>query len=102
MLSIVVLPQADTDIDLYFFNMAEDNLAVADKFLDRVEQTQKLIACHPKIAPLFSTENADLSGMLWFPVKDFPKHLIFYIEDEIQISVVRMFHKAQDISNILV
>lgn len=101
MLPIVVLPQADIDIDTFFFYIAEDDLTVADQFLDRVEETQRLIANFPKIAPLFITDNPEIPSIRWFPVKDFPKHLLFYNENEIQISIVRMFHKAQDISNIL-
>ncbi|MEE9309596.1 MAG: type II toxin-antitoxin system RelE/ParE family toxin [Cocleimonas sp.] len=101
MLPIIVLPQADSDIDTFFFYIAEDDVAVADKFLERVEETQKLIANFPKIAPMFITENPALSGIRWFPVKNFPKHLLFYIEGESRISIVRMLHKAQDISNIL-
>jgi len=100
MIPIVVLPQADLDIDTFFFYIAEDDLTAADQFLDRVEETQNLIANFPKIAPLFITDNSKLSGMRWFPVKDFPKHLLFYIEDEVQILVVRVFHKAQDISKV--
>ena len=42
--SVVVLPQADADIDTFFFHIARDNIAVADQFLDRVEETLKLIA----------------------------------------------------------
>lgn len=101
MLPIIVLPQADIDIDTFFFYIAKDNVTVADQFLDRVEETQNKIAYFPKIAPLFITKNPKLSGIRWFPVKDFPKHLLFYIEDETQVFIVRMLHKAQNISNAL-
>ena len=98
MLPTVVLPQANADIDTFFLNIARDNIAVADQFLDRTEETLKLIAEFPKIAPCFITEHPKLLGIRWFPVKSFPKHLVFYFEDNAQITVVRMFHKAQDIS----
>lgn len=101
MLPVVVLPQANTDIDTFFFHIARDDIAVADQFLDRVEETLKLIAEFPKIAPRFITEHPRLSGIRWFPIKSFPKHLVFYFEENTQITVVRMFHKAQDISSVL-
>jgi len=101
MLSVSVLPQADNDLEQYFFYIAEDNPTVASLFLDRVEETQTLIAKFPKLGSIFKTEISELVGIRWFPVKDFPKHLIFYIEDEAQIVIVRILHKAQDISHIL-
>ena len=101
MLPIVVLPQADTDIDTFFFHITEDNEIAANQFLDRVEETLKLLSEFPKIAPRFVSEHPELYGTRWFPVKHFSKHLLFYIEDETQITLVRIFHKAQDISSIL-
>ncbi len=101
MLPIIILPQADEDSDLFFLYIAKDNPAVAYRFLERIEDTHKLIASSPKLAPIFDTSNPKLSGMRWFPVKNFPKHLIFYIESETQITIVRVLHKAQNISKIL-
>jgi len=101
MLPVIILPKADEDSDLFFLYIAKDNMIAAYRFLDRLEDTYKLIASSPKLAPIFESTNPELEGMRWFPVKDFPKHLIFYTESEIQVTIVRVLHKAQDISNIL-
>lgn len=101
MLPVITSPRARKDIKSFFHHISKDDLAVAYRLLDMIEETHELISSSPKIGQIFTTTNPKLEGMRWFPVKDFPKHLLFYIEDEVQISVVRLFHKAQNISNIL-
>ena len=101
MLPVITLPQADKDSDLFFLYIAKNNPAVAYRFLDIIEETHKLISSSPKLAQIFEISNPKLAGMRWFPVKNFPKHLIFYIESETQITIVRVLHKAQNISKIL-
>ncbi len=101
MLLFNVLPQADKDLDQYFLYIVEDDLVVADLFLDQVEETHILLANFPKLGSVFKTEIPELVGIRWFPVKDFPKHLIFYIEDDTQVSIVRVLHRAQDILKVL-
>lgn len=101
MLPIITSPKARKDIKSFFHHISKDDLAVAYRLLDKIENTHELISSSPKIGQVFKNTNPKLSGMRWFPVKDFPKHLIFYIESATQITIVRVLHKAQDISNIL-
>ncbi len=101
MLPVITNPQARKDIKSFFHRIAKDDLAVAYRLLDKVEDTHQLISSSPKMGLVFKTTNPKLLGMRWFPVKDFPKHLIFYIESPTKITIVRVLHKAQDISNIL-
>jgi len=102
MLSIVTLPQANEDSDVFFLYLAEDSPRTANRFLDKLEETLSLIANFPQLASVFESENIELQGMGWFPVNDFPNHLIFYIPDDSQITVVRILHKAQNIMHILI
>ena len=101
MLPVITSPKARQDIKSFFHRISKDDLTVAYRLLDRIENTHELIASFPKMGQIFKTTNPKLLGMRWFPVKDFPKHLIFYIESQTKITIVRMLHKAQDISNIL-
>jgi len=101
MLPVITSPKARKDIKSFFLHIYKDDLTVAYRLLDRIESTHELISSSPKLGQVFKTTNPRLSGMRWFPVKDFPKHLIFYIESETQITIVRVLHKAQDISSIL-
>ncbi len=101
MLPVITSPKARKDIKSFFHHIAKDNPVIAYRLLERMEDTNELISSSPKLAPVFETSNPKLEGMRWFPVKDFPKHLIFYIESETQIFIVRVLHKAQNISKIL-
>ena len=102
MLPVTTSPKARKDIKSFFHYISKDDLTVAYRLLDRIENTHEFISTYPKMGPIFKTTNPKLLGMRWFPVKDFPKHLIFYIESSAQITIVRVLHKAQDISNILI
>ena len=101
MLPIITSPKARKDIKSFFHYISQDDLAVAYRLLDRIENTHELISSSPKMGQIFRTTNPKLLGMRWFPVNDFPKHLIFYIQSATKITIVRVLHKAQDISNIL-
>ena len=101
MLPVITSPKARKDIKAFFHHIAKDDSTVAYRLLDRIENTHELISTSPKMGQIFKTTNPELLGMRWFPVKDFPKHLVFYIESSAEIIIVRVLHKAQDISNIL-
>ena len=101
MLLVITSPKARKDIKSFFHHISKDDLAVAYRLLDKIENTHELISNSPKMGQTFETTSPRLLGMRWFPVKDFPKHLVFYIESSTKITIVRVLHKAQDISNIL-
>jgi len=101
MLPLITSPKARKDIKSFFHHIAKDSHVVAYRLLEKIEDTHELISSSPKLAPVFETTDPKLKGMRWFPVKDFPKHLIFYIESETQITIIRVLHKAQNISKIL-
>ena len=101
MLPVITSPKARKDIKSFFHHITKDSPVVAYRLLEKIEETHELISSSPKFAPIFEITNPKLAGMRWFPVKDFPKHLIFYIGSETQITIVRVLHKAQNISKIL-
>lgn len=102
MLPVRTSPKARKDIKAFFHHISKDDLTVAHRLLDRIENTHELISSSPKMGQIFKTTNPKLLSMRWLSVKGFPKHLIFYIESSAQITIVRVLHKAQDISNILI
>ena len=102
MLPVVTLPQADKDIDSFAKYIAQDSLNSAIRFLDQVEETQSTLSEFPLIASSFESTLSELQNMRWIPVKDFPNHLIFYIPSDENITIVRVFHKAQNIGHILI
>ncbi len=77
-------------------NAAEVDPATALRFIDAVEQAFTLIARQPGIGfPRYAAE-LDLPGLRARPVERFP-YLIFYLEHEDHIDVLRILHARRDI-----
>ena len=75
---------------------AEADPATARRFIDAVEQAFILIGRHPGIgSPRYAVE-LDLPGLRARPVEQFP-YLIFYLEHEDRIDVLRILHARRDI-----
>jgi toxin ParE1/3/4 len=93
-----VIPReaADTDIDqalAYYTGHAPD---LAPALLDALEAAFKAIAGRPTAgSPRFAHE-LDLQGLRGWIVKRFP-YIVFYIEHEASIDVLRVLHQRRDI-----
>ena len=74
----------------------EVDAATARRFIDAVQQAFTLIARQPGIgSPRYAVE-LDLPGLRARPVEQFP-YLIFYLEQEDHIDVLRILHARRDI-----
>ncbi len=102
MIPVITSPLARVDIKSFYHYIAKDSHQSADRLLEKIEETHNLISEFPCISSVYETATPELKGMRWIPVKGFPNHLIFYIPEETKITVVRIFHKAQDISSVLI
>lgn len=75
---------------------SEVDPATARRFIDAAEQAFTLIARHPALgSPRYAVE-LDLPGLRARPVDQFP-HLIFYLEHDDLIDVLRILHAHRDI-----
>ncbi len=83
------------------FYIAEDDPAVADRFVDAFEFSVERLAQMPYIGVAHPSDNPALFGMRRWPIKGFEKYLIFYLVLEDVIDIVRVLHAAQDIAAIL-
>jgi toxin ParE1/3/4 len=98
---IRIHPQADFDIDDLAAYIAADNLEAALGFLDAVEKSFDIIAGQPQIGPLRYSHLPMLDGLRFWPVTNFEKHLIFYIEHPAYIDIVRVLHGSRDLPAVL-
>ncbi|HVL99574.1 MAG TPA: type II toxin-antitoxin system RelE/ParE family toxin [Egibacteraceae bacterium] len=74
---------------------SEVDPATARRFIDAVEQAFTLIARQPAIgSPRYAVE-LDLPGLRARPVEQFP-YLIFYLEHDDHIDVLRILHARRD------
>ena len=78
--------------------IADGSIDAALRFLERVEQTIKGLSLFPASGAPFPSRLAELAGLRTRLVKDFPNHVVFYIEREEAIEVVRVLRGGQDMS----
>ena len=55
----------------------------------------------PGMGSLYVVDNLNLQGLRRWAVKGFKKYLIFYLESQDSITIVRLLYAAQDIQRIL-
>ena len=80
-------------IDIWLY-IAEDNPAAADGVLDSIEETCKLLIRNPEIGKVFKSYKVKLKDIRYFPVKSFPKYIVYYKTFESGIEVIRVLHAA--------
>ena len=76
--------------------IADVSIDAALRFLERAEQTIKGLALFSESGGPFKTSVSELAGLRTRLVKDFPNHVVFYIERDDSIEVVRVLRGGQD------
>ena len=94
-------PRADSDIDACFFWIAKDNPAAALRFLDAIELTCDTLSRMPGIGSPRYAEIPLVHGVRMLAIKDFENYLLFYLEHEDCVDVIRVLHGARDIPEAL-
>ncbi len=96
-LPVVVLPRAEQDIDDVIGRYLEDaGVDVAQRFTEALVGAFALLARNPAMGSLRQASALALPGMRCWPLRPWP-HLIFYLERERRVDVVRVLHGARDI-----
>ena len=99
---ILVRPAAERDIEEQAEYLAlHSGVAMALRFYRVMEESFQLLANRPKIGKLIEARSRLLAGTRWFPLKSFPKHLVFYRPVEDGIEIIRLLHGARDIESLL-
>jgi toxin ParE1/3/4 len=94
-------PKADSDIDTCFAWIAKDNPAAALRFLDAIELTCDALSRMPGIGSPRYAEIPLVCGVRMLAIKGFENYLLFYLEREDSVDVVRVLHGARDIPEAL-
>ena len=100
-LRIVIRPDASTDVDDCFLFIRQDSPDAAARFLTAADNTFVQLAEMPGIGRLCKVRNPDLDGLRRWPVRGFENILVFYLEREGTIHILRVLHGARDIEAIL-
>lgn len=75
--------------------------ASAERFLDAVEETLAQLALAPRMGRPWSSPHPRLRGVRVWPVRGFPKHLIFYRLSGRDLHALDLIHGARDLDALL-
>ncbi|MGD1872956.1 MAG: type II toxin-antitoxin system RelE/ParE family toxin [Mastigocoleus sp.] len=100
-LRIFITPKASVDIDNLFNYIAQNNTDAALKFFDVTRNTIANLAKNPGLGSVYSVNSPRLQGLRKWGIKGFEKNLIFYLQSEELLTVVRIIHASRDIPTIL-
>ena len=88
---IVKRPRARIDLAEIWVNIAEDNVARADAFIETIDQKFHILSEQPKMGRLRDELE---EGLRSFPVG---RYIIFYLPLPQGIEIVRVLHGARDL-----
>lgn len=87
-------PQAVDDIVDIWDYIADDSIAAADTWVDRLDTQLELLATQPLMG---RTRDELMPGIRSFP---FGRYVIFYMPHASGLDVVRLLHSARDVDAI--
>ncbi len=85
--------RAEEDLSDIFAWIAQDNIEMAEQFLETAESTFQFIVRNPGIG----RERFNYSGLRSWRVPNFENYLVFYrVQNEV-LQIVRVLHGARDL-----
>lgn len=96
-----ITPQAEKDLDEIADYIAQDNFDAALRLYDMAKATYENLAHAPRIGNPYPSVNSRLTGLLFFPIKEYPNYLVFYQVGESDILIIRVLHGARKISKLI-
>jgi toxin ParE1/3/4 len=97
MISVRVRPRADSEIDALADFIALDDLSAALRFMDATLEAFAQIGEQPGIGFLRFAHLPMLESLRVCPVPGFENHLVFYIERQVYIDVIRVLHSVRNL-----
>lgn len=101
MKKLLLRPKASEDIDEHFLRIAEDNPVIALEVVSSIEEALKRIQQHPEIGSPRYASTPLLKGIRMWPLTEFRNYLIFYLEHEDSLEVIRILYGTRDIPEAL-
>lgn len=98
-LRVVQTPESLTDLALQADCYArKESVALAQRFIEAVKVTVRLLASHPRIGKEAGYSHPKLAGIrLYLVGRPFDKHLIFYRVSGDVLDIVRVIHGHRDL-----
>ncbi len=92
MTKILIKPAAEEDLINLWVYIAQDNPTAADRVYEAAETTFETIAFMPNIGTIYQSKWVKLQGIRFFPIKHFPKYIIYYRAIKDGIEIIRVLH----------
>lgn len=95
--------EALRDLEDIHLLISLDNADAAERFLEAVTHSLRTLSQYPSLGPGYQSDNPELSGIRFWPVRKFRNYLIFY-RPEPEAGLLRVFrvlHGARDIPRAL-
>lgn len=92
-------PQAVLDISEIVVFYAGKGVEVADQFLEEIEDSITRIEKMPGTGSSRFAYDLGIPNLRTYSLRNFP-HLIFYVEHDASIDIVRVLHSSRDIYNL--
>lgn len=93
--------RAEEDVLEQALYIAGDNPAAAMRYLEAVDAALRSLGRTPQIGGRYKTRNPALKALRRLFVPGFKNHLIFYLDLDSTIDVIRVLHAARDLQSIL-
>ena len=96
-----ITPKADHDVDEIYEWLHRENPARANRFLEAVDQTIQAVSQMPGIGSRRYAHIPLMPGMRMVKVKQFERYLLFYLERNEFIDIIRIVHSARNLPEAL-
>lgn len=98
---VLLRPAAAQDLDSQAEYLAQHaGVETGVRFYRAAEETFRMLASRPEMGRVVEFPHPTLSGLRAFPLREFPRHLVFYKFIGNDLDVVRVLHGARDIESL--
>lgn len=94
-------PAARSDLLDHFVWIGRSSVANARRFLRAADEAMERLAEMPEMGGEWESGTPGLAGLRVWPIRRFPRYLIFYKPLADGIEVVRVLHGSQDLESLL-
>jgi toxin ParE1/3/4 len=92
-------PAARRDLfQIHEYLNREVSLELADRFLMALEHTIQQVGAFPYAGSLFAAGRIRALEIRRWPVKEFPRYLIYYAVSTHKVTLLRILHSAREVS----
>lgn len=78
--------------------IASDNPDAAERFLNAVEETFRLLKSHPGLGRLRSFS---VPGIRSWVIADFRNYIVFYLPTKTEVQILAVLHGARDLPQVM-